>query len=383
MVRTKNWKPIPFEEKNEIRYAATGVAQADSKSGDTNALKPFSESQIDILINHQLQQGDDEVGGPPSEKLPRQQIPQTQRRWLSHLSGSCRPIYPAKHWYCLRDRIVHGDCHLPEGYALAILPVNFSSQLQNTHSNGIESNMPHFDEISMSYSPTKAFIALSQALYAFFTFYESLGHQVKRYGFAAFGLTVFPYFIMSLVNLFANLLTPDFPSVFLIRDPVMYEAEQRPGATFPRVVGQIKEVGDRPDLLFRDGPGEGVPYSESISVTGVKHQDKVFSLLTIPVLLISMAPVVFISISTRFQYGSSTTAQETWILYWYAYGAWQGFGNKLLFRGLEPHTFYSGATSRWFRWFVVAFFTLPTIPTIGSLVVVGQMLKSYGTCTRI
>lgn len=47
-----------------------------------------------------------------------------------------------------------------------------------------------------------------QALYAIFTLFNSHGNQIDRYGEATFGLTVVPYVVMSLLNLFANLVTP-------------------------------------------------------------------------------------------------------------------------------------------------------------------------------
>jgi len=79
--------------------------------------------------------------------------------------------------------------------------------------------------ISSSYNVPKIIVAVVQTVSSCIAFYKSRGYQVDRYGYAAFGLTILPYTVMSIVNLIGNLLTPDYPTLYLVRSPEMAEAE--------------------------------------------------------------------------------------------------------------------------------------------------------------
>ena len=62
--------------------------------------------------------------------------------------------------------------------------------------------------------------------------------QVDRYGYAAFGLTVVPYIVMSLVNLAVHLVTPNYSTMYLVHSPEMDEAIDR-GGVFEGQVGKV------------------------------------------------------------------------------------------------------------------------------------------------
>jgi len=98
----------------------------------------------------------------------------------------------------------------------------------------------HVPRLSSTNNLAKGLIAISQTLYASATLYRAKGDQIKQYGFAAFGLTVSPYLIMSIVNLISTLLTPDYPTAYLVRSDAMVEASKREGAKFEGVVGSIR-----------------------------------------------------------------------------------------------------------------------------------------------
>ena len=65
------------------------------------------------------------------------------------------------------------------------------------------------------------------------------GDQIQRYGYAAFGLTVMPYPIMSVVNLLGTILTPDYSVIYLVSSEAMDEARRREGSRFEGTVGVI------------------------------------------------------------------------------------------------------------------------------------------------
>jgi hypothetical protein len=129
-------------------------------------------------------------------------------------------------------RKVHGVNKLPKEYKLAFVP-------RNAKVSNVESLPADQVEISSSYSWLKVIVAIFQSSYASYTLYQSRGDQIKRYGYAAFSLTVAPYAVMSMVNLLGALLTPDYPTLYLVRSDVMDEAEKKYGAKFDGVVGKI------------------------------------------------------------------------------------------------------------------------------------------------
>lgn len=97
--------------------------------------------------------------------------------------------------------------------------------------------------ISASYNPLSIIAAIFQALYASITLYETRGDQLTRYGYAAFGLTVAPYLVMSIVNLFGSLATPTYDTMYLVRSKALGELECKSNRKpyFDGIVGKISE----------------------------------------------------------------------------------------------------------------------------------------------
>ncbi|KAL9610498.1 MAG: hypothetical protein Q9167_004807 [Letrouitia subvulpina] len=163
----------------------------------------------------------------------------------------------------LGRRRVHGLCELPPGYALQCIAPNSDITLSREH-NHFELWTAETTEvfsrrrllsttesthqplrpnkakepvlISSHYSFAKALIALFQVSYSVLTVYRAQGDQLATYGYAAFGLTVTPYSVMSFINLCASLLTPDYATMYLVDSDIMVEARKR-GGRFEGVVG--------------------------------------------------------------------------------------------------------------------------------------------------
>jgi hypothetical protein len=104
-------------------------------------------------------------------------------------------------------------------------------------------------KLSSSFNLVKALAALLQSLYTSFTLVRTNDGQLNRYGFAAPGLTVLPYAVMSTLNLMANLVAPHYPTMYLVRSEVMEEAERRTGLKFHYVVGKVVEESDSNDIV--------------------------------------------------------------------------------------------------------------------------------------
>lgn len=94
--------------------------------------------------------------------------------------------------------------------------------------------------ISSSYNMIGGLIALAQAIYTSVTLYQTRGDQINQYGYAAFGLTVAPFVLMSIINLIGNIFSPTYNAIYMIKTSVMTEA-RRHGCRFDGVVGKLKE----------------------------------------------------------------------------------------------------------------------------------------------
>jgi hypothetical protein len=152
-----------------------------------------------------------------------------------------------------KGRAIHGHCRLPPGYQLAVLPHDavISASLRTGQDPDIQhpDPLPDFWEspnsvwirntVSSSYSLPKGIVAIAQVLYATTTLYRARGDQIAQYGYAAFGLTVIPYTLMSIVNLVGTLVTPEYPALYMLVSDVMAEASRRPGARFEGAVGSV------------------------------------------------------------------------------------------------------------------------------------------------
>jgi hypothetical protein len=147
-----------------------------------------------------------------------------------------------------------------------------------------------------SFNFPKPLVGLFQAVWAIVTIYRAQGDQISQYGYAAFGLTVVPYAFMSILNAIGNLLTPTYPSLLLIRTPMMDQAEKEEyGGEFPYAI--------KVDL--------GMPsqYRER------RSKRKLGSSLLLG-LVIGIIPLILVGALSGFHTGSSTTLQRGFVMSW-------------------------------------------------------------------
>jgi hypothetical protein len=96
--------------------------------------------------------------------------------------------------------------------------------------------------LSYNYSLVKILASFGQAIYAIFTLYRARGDQISQFGYAAFGLTVAPYAIVSVLNLLGSLLCPEFPAIYMVKSSIMKEARRRGHEyVFRGTVGELNE----------------------------------------------------------------------------------------------------------------------------------------------
>jgi hypothetical protein len=136
------------------------------------------------------------------------------------------------------SRKVHGLSEPGKGYRLALLSSNIDVIPKCTHNTGRRKK----PILSSSYSIPQIMVAIVQLIYASYTLYKTRGDQLNRYGYAAFGLTVIPFIIMSFLNLLGNILTPNYPALYLVSSPELEEAVSRAYSPDTRIDGVIGTV---------------------------------------------------------------------------------------------------------------------------------------------
>ncbi|RDL40892.1 uncharacterized protein BP5553_00871 [Venustampulla echinocandica] len=158
---------------------------------------------------------------------------------------------------------IHGSHKLPKGYSLVFVPTDAK------FASIIPGNIPSRNSASLScsYSLVKVLVSLVQSLYAMTTLYRSKGNQIEQYGYAAFGLTVAPYAIMSVINLVGNLMVPEYPALYLVESTVMDEARKRDDCFFDGTVGKLDEGPTQESLagLWKAQSVSGLEFGSSDS----------------------------------------------------------------------------------------------------------------------
>ncbi|PVH97184.1 hypothetical protein DM02DRAFT_89579 [Periconia macrospinosa] len=186
VVRGKDWRPA-YDEK----------AISTSWRLDTTHVSALKQPPIHVVIY-----------SPP---------------WLNSKFGLPHYVY---------RQIIHGRYTLPAGYQFAIVPSNTKFTTPTNACSTVE--------LSATENVVKALIAIVQAGYAFSTLYRARGDQIEQFGFAAFGLTVAPYAVMSIINLIGNICQPDYASLYMVETSIMDEARRR-GGIFEGAVARAQD----------------------------------------------------------------------------------------------------------------------------------------------
>ena len=207
---------------------------------------------------------------------------------------------------------------------------------------------------------------------------------------------------MSIMNLFATSLVPEYPSLYIVRSLELDEAITA-GGQIDGAVGRIvqstienerfltsnneqdKEIG--PDEAFlsithahskRDvSCYPPIPF-EKVGAERWTAEGR-FNSMALAVYVFGAIPIAIIGIWTRFHAGESTKAQRVWTMIWLVMDMFFGPSIDLLSENYRIDTDQTGLDKKdWLGWTA-----LVTIPAIGGFVVVAQMLRAYGTCVEV
>ncbi|TID27482.1 hypothetical protein E6O75_ATG00249 [Venturia nashicola] len=343
-----------------------------------------------------------------------------------------------------RNQYCNSECPPDCGYyALAYVPRD--AQVEPFHKGlGTREHIP--TSLSASYSFVKATIAIIQVLYASATVYKATrGPQINQYGFTAFGLTVIPYLIMSLINLAGNIVTPNYDSLYLVHSEILDEAVNLHNAQIDGAVGKLVikdkgitqiEVEDRllnrlmtrsingriqevdtkglmyfpPTDLMQDGYyvafscpvfervdeirptrvlekelgktwGGYFNYKNRAEIAIPWYSYFFFTAISLFLGSVSLAPIGYLS---KFSKASSTHEQRVWISCWTIFGFVIGTFAGFWTSALEHRTYEGGGLSKGAKFFgKMSIATLFAAPGVGGFIMVGKMLREYGNCVTL
>lgn len=130
-----------------------------------------------------------------------------------------------------------------------------------------EPDEPNSFELASNHSLLKALAGIFQVLYGSLELYKARGGQLEKYGYAAYSLTVIPYILMSLVNLLAAALLPQYPSMYV----VLYKGKHPPDET----TGSSIDEPARNNEPAEEPAGDDEPAGEPAAELAEKLVDKI------------------------------------------------------------------------------------------------------------
>lgn len=249
----------------------------------------------------------------------------------------------------------------------------------------------------------KIVVSVLQLIWGISTLYNARGNQIQLYGYAAFGLTVAPYAVMSFLNLLVSLLLPVHTNIYLVWNEDMKEAMETryEGGLAGEFYGMIAATNDG-KLARRRAKGRS-PITWNYGTLSRPY--RLFLNIGFYI-VIAILPLAIFGGFTGFKTGSDVHTARAWILAWLIVGSASAILIQQISGSVTTHPqaeyfqdFITGRRSRRRRDkvekryrmmengpgpFFALFILLPLwLPAIGGMVVVGQMIQAYGVCTRV
>ena len=148
------------------------------------------------------------------------------------------------------DVKIHGLCTLPDGYGLVYVPEDikvFPRMPARGLVFGGDSVFTRYinawrtsdTKVASTHDIPRILFSIVQTISGGYSLYRAQGSQIERYGWGAYGLTVLPYIVVSIVNFIGSLLTSEYETVYLVHSNVMDEMATR-GGVVDGVIGSIQ-----------------------------------------------------------------------------------------------------------------------------------------------
>ncbi|KAF7367615.1 hypothetical protein MSAN_00825000 [Mycena sanguinolenta] len=302
---------------------------------------------------------------------PAEQLVRRHGQYLDRVTHKHLPYWKFREAPC-EWRKIHGVVKtLPDGYKFEVVPRGAVVKPRKIPAGADAQSVV----ICTSQQTAKVVVAIWQTLYGAATLYRARGDQLARYGYAAFALTVTPYTVMSVVNLLGALLTPSYPTMYLVRSEVMDELDRRSGGPEPYFDGtvgflepaegaRVEELGEKEQQV----PTNMEPTPSQVLQA---HATRILQFY-IGLAVAGGIPLAIIGGLTKFRPGDSTKSQRVWLMMWLVFG----YGGAV--RARIRLDMAQKFNSKW-----LLFSSVYAVSAIGGMVVAGKMLQEYGDCIRL
>lgn len=165
---------------------------------------------------------------------------------------------------------VHGLCNMPPGFELVYVPIDIQvhprgsprerptiwTALRNRNFHQISKSLTSSTRLASTQNAPRILFSLVQTVSGAWSLYRAQGLQIERFGYAAYGLTVLPYMIVSVINFVGSLLTKEYDMVYLVHSSIMDEMISQ-GGSVDGVIGSVEpptEVLAEPDTPLSTSP---------------------------------------------------------------------------------------------------------------------------------
>ncbi|KAL8904439.1 MAG: hypothetical protein Q9207_003268 [Kuettlingeria erythrocarpa] len=268
----RRWTKPVGKHKKAIAESSTLVLEV-KLSNDTSSTQPVEGSEVTLKTT-------DPYAPPPPGGL----IDKITRIFVETYRFRSQP--PTKNLVDPENVKIHGVCQLAPGYTLSYIPedIKIYSHVKHTRTLSISHllGMNHAPDIKLAstHDVPRILFSLIQTISGGYQLYKARGSQIERYGYTAYGLTVLPYMMVSIINLIGSLLTSEYETIYLVHSAIMDEMKDR-GGLCDGVVGTI-ERPDHQTLVHVGGEEETVPEGETIQFTNLGGEVRCRSLVENP-----------------------------------------------------------------------------------------------------
>lgn len=293
---------------------------------------------------------------------------------------------------------VQGRCNLPPGYFLITVPGEATFDNDQAWApwripfRKKPEKMPA-DSIAVSNSIPQALAAVIQGFFAAITLYRSYGHQIDHFGFAAFGLTVVPYAVMSLLNLVANVVCPTYPAMYLVSNKTLRQLQADSSNNALEVDSVVGTLSDVSDENIRDTLSSAiVQWPDSMGGVDLgqlefRTEHGFFEFWSFfGIICVNLAIIGGLS---KFRSQSSSISERIWTMLWLAFGVLVGLVTAHEVDNWESRRVLNMGEKESYQkdcWRIVKdVFSLCLLGAgaIGGFVVVGKEILSYGVCNIV
>ncbi|KAL9124104.1 MAG: hypothetical protein Q9217_006534 [Psora testacea] len=289
VIRTADWKANSGDEIHGCKVEKTEGSSQPSLPEDQNQEKDSSLNRVEIretstnstaatlgdgTANASFKITDFYTPPPPFSILDRMyRIFVQTYKFGNHTPSQGRRLDP-------NHVKVHGSCKLPPGYGLSYVPEDMKVHPRHATEDRLDVRSAILTRdlyaartawwsdtrLATSHNTPRILFSLMQTISGGYSLYRAQGSQIERYGYAAFGLTVLPYMIVSLFNFVGSLLTSEYEMVYMVHSSTMEEMIRRGGAT-DGVVGTL-EVSEEPEAIAASSQERVVPEGTTLQFEG-------------------------------------------------------------------------------------------------------------------